>query len=83
MTRRAIALAAVTAALAVPAATQAAPAAGTLLFCSDITYPPEEFYQGTKPVGSDIDIGTAVAKRIGMKADFQNTGFDGIIAALL
>jgi polar amino acid transport system substrate-binding protein len=83
MTRKALALAAVTAALAAPAASQAAPAAGTLLFCSDITYPPEEFYQGTKPVGSDIDIGNAVAKRIGMKADFQNTGFDGIIAALL
>jgi polar amino acid transport system substrate-binding protein len=83
MTRKALALAAVTAALAAPAASQAAPAASTLLFCSDITYPPEEFYQGTKPVGSDIDIGTAVAKRIGMKADFQNTGFDGIIAALL
>src|SRR6478752_7908136 len=57
--------------------------AGKILYCSDITYPPEEFYQGTKPVGSDIDFGTQVAKQLGMKADFQNTGFDGIIAALL
>ena len=73
---------AVAAASAAPS-THARAIAGTLTFCSDITYPPEEFYQGTKPVGSDIDIGTAVAKRIGMKADFQNTGFDGIIAALL
>ena len=31
----------------------------TLTFCSDITYPPEEFFQGTKPAGSDIDIGNA------------------------
>ncbi len=64
----------------------AAPAqrvSGTMTFCSDITYPPEEFYQGTKPAGSDIDIGTAVAKRMGRTAKFQNTGFDGIIAALL
>jgi polar amino acid transport system substrate-binding protein len=58
-------------------------AAGTLSFCSDITYPPEEFYQGTKAVGSDIDIGAEIAKRIGLQAKFQNTGFDGIIAALL
>ena len=58
-------------------------AGGTLAYCSDITYPPEEFYKGTKPVGSDIDIGTEVAKRLGMKASFHNTGFDGIIAALL
>lgn len=57
--------------------------AGTLTFCSDITYPPEEFYQGTKAVGSDIDIGTEIAKRLGLKAKFQNTGFDAIIAALL
>ena len=62
---------------------QARPAGGTLTFCSDITYPPEEFYQGTKPAGSDIDIGNAVAKRLGKTATFQNTGFDGIIAALL
>jgi polar amino acid transport system substrate-binding protein len=56
--------------------------AGKLVFCSDITYPPEESYQGTKPVGSDIDIGTDLAKRMGVKAQFNNTGFDAIIAAL-
>jgi polar amino acid transport system substrate-binding protein len=53
-----------------------------LLFCSDITYPPEEFYQGTTPVGSDIEIGDAIAAQMGVKASFQNTGFDGIIPAL-
>jgi polar amino acid transport system substrate-binding protein len=57
--------------------------AGTLVFCSDITYPPEEFYEGTKPVGSDIEIGTEIARRMGVKAQFDNTGFDGIIPALL
>jgi polar amino acid transport system substrate-binding protein len=57
--------------------------AGTLVFCSDITYPPEEFYQGTKPVGSDIEIGAEIARRMGVKAQFDNTGFDGIIPALL
>jgi polar amino acid transport system substrate-binding protein len=62
-----------------PAATHAK----TLLFCSDISYPPEEFVQGGKNLGSDIDIGVAVGKLIGRTAKFQNTGFDGIIAALL
>jgi polar amino acid transport system substrate-binding protein len=56
---------------------------GTLLYCSDISYPPEELMQGGKAVGSDIDIGAEVAKRLGMTAKFQNTGFDGIVAALL
>jgi polar amino acid transport system substrate-binding protein len=59
--------------------------AGKLVFCSDITYPPEESYkQGTTtPEGSDIDIGSDIAKRMGVTARFDNTGFDGIIAALL
>ena len=73
-------------ALCLAAQAAAAPtrqAAGTLTFCTDATYPPEEFYQGTKLVGSDIDIGNEVAKRLGLTAKFQNTGFDGIIAALL
>jgi polar amino acid transport system substrate-binding protein len=57
--------------------------AGKLVFCSDITYPPEEYYQGTTAVGSDIDIANAIGKLMGVKVDVQNTGFDGIIAALL
>jgi polar amino acid transport system substrate-binding protein len=64
-------------------AASARQAGGTLTFCTDATYPPEEFYKGTKLVGSDIDIATEVARRLGMAAKFQNTGFDGIIASLL
>ena len=80
-----VGLAVVAAAMLVTSAT-AAPArhaSGTLTFCSDITYPPEEFYQGSKPVGSDIEIGAEIARRMGVKGQFDNTGFDGIIPALL
>lgn len=65
------------------AAPSAIKSAGKIVYCSDITYPPEEFYKGTTPAGSDIDIGTQIAKLMGVKAEFDNTGFDGIIAALL
>jgi polar amino acid transport system substrate-binding protein len=58
-------------------------AAGQLVFCTDPTYPPEESLQGSKPVGSDIDIGNALARTMGVTATFRNVGFDGIIAALL
>ena len=54
----------------------------TLTFCTDATYPPMEFFQGSKIIGSDVDIGTEVARRVGMTASFKNTGFDAIIAAL-
>ena len=55
-----IAIAAIAALVVVGSATAvpARQAAGKMTFCSDITYPPEEFYSGSKPVGSDIDIGT-------------------------
>jgi polar amino acid transport system substrate-binding protein len=56
---------------------------GKIVFCTDPTYPPEESLQGSKPVGSDIDIGSAVAGVMGVDAEWRNVGFDGIIAALL
>jgi polar amino acid transport system substrate-binding protein len=80
---RRLTLIAVLALCAAAALTAQASAAKTLLYCSDISYPPEEFVQGGKNLGSDIDVGTEVAKRLGMSAKFQNTGFDGIVAALL
>jgi polar amino acid transport system substrate-binding protein len=57
--------------------------AGKIVFCTDATYPPEESLQGTTFVGSDIDIGAAISKLMGVKTEWKNVGFDGIIAALL
>ena len=56
--------------------------AGKITFCSDIAYPPMESYEGTKAVGLDVDLGDDLAGRMGVEAEFKNTGFDGIIAAL-
>jgi polar amino acid transport system substrate-binding protein len=55
-----------------------------IVFCSDITYPPEESYPtpGGQPAGSDIDIANDVARQLGSTATFKNTTFDSIIAAL-
>ena len=76
-------LLAVTAAAWGATGNQARIRASTLTFCTDATYPPEEYFQGSKIIGSDIDIATEVSKRIGMTASFKNTGFDAIIGALL
>ncbi len=54
-----------------------------LVFCSDIAYPPMEFFEGSEAVGADIDIGNEIAARLGRTAVYSNIGFDGIIAALL
>jgi polar amino acid transport system substrate-binding protein len=88
MTRR-LCLAAVLALAVAAVAVQASAAASrhaagkSLVFCSDVSYPPEEFAVNGKTVGSDIDIAAQVAKRLGMTSQIVNTGFDGIIAALL
>ncbi len=56
---------------------------GTIRFCSDISSPPLEFYaNGQQPTGSDIDLGNAIAAKLGVKAQWVNTAFAGIIPAL-
>jgi polar amino acid transport system substrate-binding protein len=68
--------------IAVPAAITTA---GKLVWCVDVSYPPEEFYaeDGTTAQGSDVDIATEIGKRFGVSTEIDNTGFDGIIPALL
>jgi polar amino acid transport system substrate-binding protein len=57
--------------------------AGRLTMCSDIPYPPQEFFdKNGDPTGSDIDLGTEIALRLGLKVSVENTVFDTIIAAL-
>ena len=57
--------------------------AGKIVYCSDISGPPLGYFdENNKPVGSDIEIGTEIARRLGVAAEFANTPFDGIIPAL-
>jgi polar amino acid transport system substrate-binding protein len=58
--------------------------AGKIVFCTDVSFPPEEFYgaDGSTPQGSDIDIANGIGKLWGVTAQIDNTGFDGIIPAL-
>jgi len=56
---------------------------GKLVVCSDIPYPPQEFFDAQgNPTGSDIEIGGEIAKRLGLTLEVQNSVFDTIIAAL-
>ena len=84
------------AALAVPCALTAAQAkpsamlppdvakAGKITFCSFIDLPPVEFMNDkATPIGSDIDLANGIAKRLGVKAEYVNMPFAGLIPALL
>jgi polar amino acid transport system substrate-binding protein len=57
---------------------------GTLTFGSDGTYPPNEFVgtDGKTMQGMDIDLGNAIAAKLGLKAAFVNAPFDSIIPAI-
>ena len=57
---------------------------GVLQVGSDISYAPIEFFEeGTQnAAGLDVDLADALAEELGVRAEFINTGFDGIIGAL-
>jgi polar amino acid transport system substrate-binding protein len=56
---------------------------GTLTVCSDTSYPPQESLDANNDaVGSDIDLITALAQRMGLSIDVKTTNFDTIIPAL-
>ena len=56
---------------------------GHLLICTDFPYPPQEFFdENGDPQGLDVEIGTEIASRLGLKVQFVNSVFDTIIAAV-
>jgi polar amino acid transport system substrate-binding protein len=55
---------------------------GKLVVGTDPTYEPSEFKQNGKIVGFDVDLGDAIAKKLGLTADFQESKFDAILPAL-
>ena len=56
---------------------------GVLTICSDTSYPPQESLDtSNNAVGSDIDLATEIAKRMGLTLAVKSTVFDSIIPAL-
>jgi polar amino acid transport system substrate-binding protein len=55
---------------------------GKIIIATDALYPPNEFKQGDQIVGFDVDLGTAIAQKLGVKAEFQDVKFDTILQAL-
>lgn len=57
---------------------------GNLVFGTDASYPPNEFTDtdGTTIIGMDVDLGTAIAEKLGLTATFENSQFSGIIPGI-
>ena len=56
---------------------------GTLTIGSDTTYPPQDFLDNKgNPTGFDIDLITAIAKRMGLKPVFKSEGYNALVSDL-
>ena len=57
---------------------------GTIVVGSDIAYPPVESFasDGSTPIGIDPDLAKELGKRLGVKLQFQNQTFNGLITSL-
>jgi len=57
---------------------------GVLSIGMEMTYPPMEFYaeDGKTPLGFDVELGKAIAEKLGLKVNFIDTGWDGIFAGV-
>nr|WP_233225712.1 ABC transporter substrate-binding protein [Amycolatopsis sp. CA-126428] len=56
---------------------------GKILVGQDQSYPPNEFQdESGKVTGFDVDLGTAIGQKLGLKMEFQNAAFDGIIPGI-
>jgi polar amino acid transport system substrate-binding protein len=58
--------------------------AGTVRVASGVSFPPMEFFDADNKtvIGFDADLGAALGQVLGVKFDFQNTNFDGILGGL-
>jgi polar amino acid transport system substrate-binding protein len=56
---------------------------GKIVIATDASYAPNEFKQNGQIVGFDINLGTEIARKLGVTASFQNVKFDNILPALL
>lgn len=56
---------------------------GILTVGSDATWPPMEYVEGDKIIGFDVDMAQAIADRLNLKLNYQNTAWDGLFPALI
>src|SRR3954452_22920019 len=56
---------------------------GTISVGSDVAYAPVEYFdENEKVIGIDPDLGAALGQKLGLKFNFHNATFDGLIPAV-
>ena len=57
-------------------------AAEKLVMATNATFPPYEYYESSDIVGIDVEIGAAIAEKLGMGFEVQDMEFDSIVPAV-
>ena len=55
---------------------------GVLTMATNVAFPPYEYYEGSEPVGIDVEIARAVAEKLGLTLEVEDMEFDSIITAV-
>ena len=65
-----------------PASTPKTLTPGKIIIGSDVAFPPFENVEGGETVGFDVDLMTAIGKKIGLGIEFKSYKFDALITGL-
>jgi polar amino acid transport system substrate-binding protein len=57
-------------------------ASGTIKLATEGATPPFNYFQGEKLTGFDVDLGSAVAAKLGVKVEWVTLAFDGLLVGL-
>lgn len=63
---------------------EAIKSSGTIQFGTDASYAPMEYIDtdGSTIIGADVDLGNAIAAKLGLKAQWTNSNFDSLIVGV-
>lgn len=71
--------------IAIPAAARdlaEVKASGTIKIATEGATPPFNYFQGEKLTGFDVDLGSAIAKELGLEVEWVTLAFDGLLVGL-
>ena len=55
---------------------------GKIVMYCNANFPPYEYLDGSEVAGVDVEIGRAIADKLGVKLEIKNTAFEGIVMAI-
>jgi polar amino acid transport system substrate-binding protein len=55
---------------------------GTIVIATEGKFPPFNFMQNQQPIGFEMDVAEAVAKKLGLKVEWKTLGFDALLVGL-